>query len=100
MVRGLVVLGVGLGPHPLAGGGVLLRDLDDGLLDGELPGGQVEVAVLEGDELAPAQAGVDGGFHHQAMLRGQRGEDRGVLVGVRVRAFFLTFFGSSCKRGR
>ena len=53
---GFVVLGEGLGQHSLAGGGVLDGDLDDGLLDGELAGGQVEVAGFEGDELAPAQA--------------------------------------------
>ena len=45
-----------------------------------LPGGEVEVAGFEGDELAPAQAGVDRGLHHQPVLGGQRGEDRVVLA--------------------
>ena len=40
---GLVVLGVGLDDHALAGGGVLRGDLDDGLLDGDCAAEEVEV---------------------------------------------------------
>jgi hypothetical protein len=67
----LVLLEVGLGQHPLSGGGVLQGDLDDGLLHGHPAGGEVEVAGFEGDELAPAQAGVDRGLDHQPVLGGR-----------------------------
>ena len=90
---GLVVLGVGLGQHPLAGGGVLDRDLDDGLLDGQPSGGEVEVAGFEGDELAPAQAGVDRGLHHQPVLRREGGEDGVVLVGGEGAGLLLDHLG-------
>lgn len=65
---GLVVLGVGLGEHPGAGGGVLGRDLDDGL-PGQPPGREVQVPRSECDQFTPAEAGVDRGLHSQPMLR-------------------------------
>src|SRR5680860_1289081 len=51
---GIVVHGVGLGQHPLAGGGVLDRDLDDGIVNGDLPGVDVEVEGFEDFALDPA----------------------------------------------
>jgi hypothetical protein len=35
-----------------------MGDLDDGVLDGEASGGEVEVAGLEGDQLPPPEARV------------------------------------------
>jgi hypothetical protein len=92
---GLVVLGLGLGEHPGAGGGVLDRDLHECLSDGQFALDEVEVAGLEGDELALADAGVDGGLDHQAVLGGEGGQDGEYSSGVSVRAFFLTTLGSS-----
>ena len=53
------------------------------------------MAGFEGDELAPPQAGVDGGLDHQPMLGGKGGEDGGVLVGRQGAGFFLITLGSS-----
>ena len=78
---GFVVLGVGLEQVALAGGGVLLGDLDDGLLHGQGAAQEVDVAGFERDELAPPQAGLDQGLDHQPVLRGERGEQALVLVG-------------------
>ena len=60
-----VVLGVGLGHVAFAGGGVLLGDLDDGLLHGHGPGEEVDVAGTQGDELTPAHAGLDRGLDQE-----------------------------------
>jgi len=51
---GLVVLGVGLGEHPGAGGGVLDRDLHDCLFDPQRALDEVEVAGFEGDQFTPS----------------------------------------------
>jgi hypothetical protein len=40
------------------------------------------VAWLRGDELTPAESGVDGGLHHQAVLGREGGKD-GVVLGGR-----------------
>jgi hypothetical protein len=52
---------LGLEDHPLAGGGVLLRDLDHGLLDGHQPAQEVDVPRTKGDQLSPPQPGLDVG---------------------------------------
>ena len=54
-----VVLGVGLDDEPLSGGGELAGDLHDGFLHGDGAAGEVHVAGPQGDELTPAQAGLD-----------------------------------------
>ena len=51
-----VVLGVGLDDHAFAGGGGLLRHLDDGLLNGQGSSEEVEVSGAESNEFAPPQA--------------------------------------------
>ena len=56
-------------------------------------GDEVEVAGLEGDELAPAQAGVDGGLDHQPVLGGEGGEDGVVLVGGEGAGLLLDHLG-------
>ena len=72
---GLVVLRVGLGQVAMAGGGVLLGDLDDGLLDSDGAAEEVDVPGFEGDQLAPPEAGLDQG------LRPSAGAARGVQPG-------------------
>jgi hypothetical protein len=57
------------------------------------PGGEVEVARSEGDELAPAQAGVDRGLHHEPVVGGQGGEDGVVLVGGEGAGLLLDHLG-------
>ena len=56
---GLVVFRVGLDDVALAGGGVLLGDLDDRLLDGDRSAQEVDVSWFESDELTPAGPGLD-----------------------------------------
>jgi len=81
---GFVVFGVVPQDHPLSGGGVLPRHFDVDVLDGEQPLCHVEVFWAEGDEFAPAQAGLDGDQDHQLVPGGDvfqqpvelcRGED-------------------------
>jgi hypothetical protein len=81
--------GIGLSEHHGAGGGVIDRDLHDCLFDGQSALDEAEVAGLESDQLAPPQAGVDGGLHHQPRLGGKGGQDGDVLVGRQVRALRL-----------
>jgi len=77
----LVVFGVALGDVTLAGGGVGLGDLDDGLLDGERSAEEVDVSGFERDERTPAQPRFDEGLDHQPVLDRQGGEEPLLLVG-------------------
>jgi hypothetical protein len=90
---GLVVLGLGLGEHPGAGGGVLDRDLHDCLFDAQRALDEVEVAGLEGDEFSPPESGVDGGLHKQPMLGGKGGEDGDVLLRIQRPGLLLDDLG-------
>lgn len=67
------------------GGGVLLGDLDDGLLDGDRPSQEVDVPGSDGDELAPAESGLDVHLDEEAEPVGDLGQELVVLVGVRIR---------------
>lgn len=70
---GLVVFRVRLDDVELDGGGVLLRNLDDRLLDGQLSPEEVDVARPEGDEFSPEHPSLDEGLHHEPMpLWGRR----------------------------
>jgi hypothetical protein len=54
---------------------------------------EVEVAGLEGDELTPAEAGVDGGLDHQPVLCRDGGEDGVVLGGCQRPCLLLDQLG-------
>ena len=53
----------------------------------------VEVAGFEGDELAPAEAGVDRGLDHEPVLVGERVEDGVVLGGGQGAGLLLDDLG-------
>ena len=78
---GLVVFRVGLDDVALAGGGVLLGDFDDRLLDDDRSAQEVDVSGFERDELAPAESGFDQRLDHQPVLLGDDGEETVDLVG-------------------
>jgi hypothetical protein len=48
---------------------------------------------FEGDDLAPAEAGVDGGLDHQPVLGGEVGEDGVVLGGGEGASLLLDHLG-------
>jgi len=72
-----VVFGVGLDDHALAGGGVLLGDLDDRLGDRDGAAQGIDVPGAQRYQFAPAQPGLDVGEHQRLEPWGD-GDDDGL----------------------